>query len=84
MEVEVMKSEKNDLELSLDNVTIAEIMRVYLNKQNVEFAAWRRDHLTEPAILKVQSSGKTAKKEIGDAISEIRKDLSKISSLVKK
>jgi len=84
MEVEVMKSEKNDLEISLDNITIAEIIRVYLNKQDVEFAAWRRDHLTEPAILKVQSSGKTAKKEIGDAISEIKKDLAKVSALVKK
>jgi len=83
MEVEVVKDEKNDLEVKLDNITIAEILRVYLNNQNVDFVAWRRDHLTEPALLKVQSSGKTAKKEIGDAISEIKKDLAKISASVK-
>ena len=83
MEIEVLKDEKNDMEIRLDNVTVAELLRVYLNKNNVEFAAWRRNHLTEPAILKVQSSGKTVKKEIGDAISEIRKDLEKIKKGVK-
>jgi len=83
MGIEVLKDEKNDIEIKLDNVTVAEILRVYLNKNNVEFAAWRRNHLTEPAILKVQSSGKTVKKEIGDAIANIKKDLEWIRKNVK-
>lgn len=84
MEISTKLKEKNEIELNIKNVTIAEILRVYLNKQNAEFAAWRRDHITGPATLRVQSSGKTAQKEISDAISAIKKDLDKISTAVKK
>ena len=84
MEIEILKQDKNDLEVKLDNVTVAEILRVYLNKQGVEFAAWRREHPTKPAIMKVRSSGGTAKKEVSDAVIAIKKDLDKILKGVKK
>ena len=84
MEVEVLKQEKNEMEVKVDSVTVAEILRVYLNQGGAEFAAWRKKHLTEPAILRIESSGKTVKKEISDAVSAIKKDLGKIVSLVKK
>jgi len=84
MEVEILKHEKNEMEVKVDSITVAEILRVYLNKQGIEFAAWKREHLTEPAILRVESSGKTVKKEFSDAISAIKKDLNKVVSLVKK
>jgi DNA-directed RNA polymerase subunit L len=84
MESEILKEDKNEIEVSMDNATVAEILRVYLNEQGVDFAAWRKEHPTKPAIMKVQSSGRTAKKEISDAISSIKKDLNKISSSIKK
>ncbi|MFH1290847.1 MAG: RpoL/Rpb11 RNA polymerase subunit family protein [Nanoarchaeota archaeon] len=84
MEVETVKQDKNDLEVKIDNVTVAEILRVYLNNQGVEFAAWRREHPTKPVILKIQSKGKTAKKEVSDAIFAIKKDLDKLVKGVKK
>ena len=84
MKMEIVKQEKNDLEVKLDNITVAEILRVYLNKQGVDFAAWRREHPSKPVILKIESKGKTAKKEIVDAVSAIKKDLNKVLSLVKK
>ena len=84
MEVSTRLKEKNEIELSIKNVTVAEILRVYLNKQNAEFAAWRREHITGPAILRVQSSGKTVQKEITESITAIKKDLDKISSAIKK
>ena len=84
MDVKVLKQDKNEVEVSLDNVTLAEILRVYLNEQGIEFAAWRREHPTKPVIIKIQSSGKSVKKEVSDAISAIKKDLNKISSLVKR
>ena len=84
MEMEILNQDKNEIEVKVDSVTIAEILRVYLNQLGAEFAAWRKKHLTEPAILRVESSGKTVKKEISDAISAIKKDLNKIVSLVKK
>lgn len=82
MEVEILKNEKNEMEIKLDNLTVAEILRVYL--EGAEFVAWKREHLSEDPILKVESSGKTVKKEISEAVSAIKKDLSKISALVKK
>jgi DNA-directed RNA polymerase subunit L len=84
MKTIVLKEEKNEVEVSLDNVTVAEILRVYLNNQGVEFAAWKREHPTKPVVIKVQSSGKTVKKEISDAVVAIKKDLNKISSSLKK
>jgi len=84
MEVNTKLKEKNEIELNIKNVTITEILRAYLNKQNVEFVAWRRDHISGPAILRIQSSGKTVQKEIAEAISTIKRDLDKISTAVKK
>jgi DNA-directed RNA polymerase subunit L len=84
METEIVTQDKNDVELKIDNITVAEILRVYLNEQGNEFAAWRREHPSKPAIMKIQSSGKTVKKEVSDAIVAIKKDLNKILSLVKK
>jgi len=84
MEVEIIKQDKNEIELKIDNLTVAEVLREYLNKQGVDFAAWRREHPSKPLIMRVQSSGKTVKKEISDAISAINKDLDNLLKCVKK
>ncbi len=84
MSIEILKHEKNELEVKLDNLTVAEILRVYLNKQGIEFAAWRKEHPTKPVLLRIQGSGKTVNKEVSEAVSAIKKDLDKILSLVKK
>lgn len=81
----VLKLEKEEAEVELDDLTMAEILRVYLNKDNnVSFAAWKRVHLTEKPILKVKTKGKTAKKAISDAVSDITKDLDKTLAEFKK
>ena len=84
MEIEITKQDKNSIEFKIDNQTIAEILRVYLNNQGIEFAAWRKEHPTKPIIMKVKDSGKTAKKSFSDAIASIKKDLDRISSGLKK
>tara|TARA_Y100000310_G_scaffold241884_1_gene246033 strand:+ start:2322 stop:2576 length:255 start_codon:yes stop_codon:yes gene_type:complete len=84
MELEVIKSEKEELEVKIDNITVAEILRVYLNEQGVKFAVWRKEHPTKPAIFKIQTSGKTTKKAISEAISAIKKDTAKLSAILKK
>jgi len=83
MEINIIKEEKNQLELTIDNLTIAEIIRVYLNKQGIEFAAWRREHPSKPAFLKIKSSGKTIKKAINDAVAEIKKESSALANTKK-
>ena len=78
MEINVLKSSKDEVEVEIESLTIAEILRVYLNKDSaVDFVAWKRKHPTEKPILKVKTKGKTAKKAIADAVSSIGKDLDK-------
>ena len=63
MELTILKSSKDKVEVELGNLTIAEILRVYLNKDSfVTFTAWKREHPTEKPALLVKTKGKTAKK----------------------
>jgi len=79
MEIDILKSSKDEIELQVGNLTIAELLRVYLNKDSsVSFAAWKREHPSEKAILNAKTKGKTAKKAISDAVVAITKDLDKI------
>ncbi len=75
MNIEVISHSANECEVRVDNLTVAEIMRVYLNEQGIKFAAWRRDHLTQPAIFRIESSGKTVKKAISEAVAAASKDI---------
>ncbi|MEK6914946.1 MAG: hypothetical protein AABW89_00190 [Nanoarchaeota archaeon] len=84
MNVEIISQEPGIIELRVDNLTVAEILRVYLNNEGIKFAAWRRDHLTKPVIFRVESSGKNVKKDISGAVSAINKDLNAFSKLLGK
>ncbi len=85
MELEILKSSKDEIEVRLPNTTLVEILRVYLNKDDsVVFAAWKREHPSEKPILKVTTKGKTARKAIGDAVASITKDLDKTEEAFKK
>jgi DNA-directed RNA polymerase subunit L len=85
MELKILKDEKNELEVQIDNQTVAELVRVYLNEDDsVKMAAWKKEHYSKPLILKIISEGKTAKKALHDAIAKARKDLEKYSDEFKK
>ncbi len=81
MNVEIISHSANESEFKVSNLTVVEILRVYLNEQGIKFAAWRRDHLTQPAIFKIESSGKTVKKAVSEAVSAISKDIASLSKL---
>ena len=79
MEIKILKESKEEVEFEISNLTIAEILRVYLNKNpEVSFAAWKRDHPTKNPVMLVKTKGKSAKKAIEDAISDLVKDLEKV------
>ena len=84
MHIDVVSSEKDDIEFKIDNPTVAELLRVYLNEQGIKFAAWRREHPSKPVIMKIQTSSGTVKKAVGEAVEAIRKDIDSILALVKK
>jgi len=83
MNIEIIKQDKGDVELKIDNTTIAEIVREYLNENDIDFVAWKREHPTKPVIMKI-SSNKGIKKEVSNAVSSIKKDLDKIVKSIKK
>ena len=85
MEINVLKKEKNELLFEIDNITIAEILRVYLAEDSaVEFVAWKREHLTKSPVFKLKTSGKDAKKVLDSAVNSVTKDLDKLSGDFKK
>ena len=85
MKIKILANEKNELRVQIDNLTVAEILREYLQKDSaVEFAAWRQEHPSKPIILRIETKGKTAKKALHDAINLISKDADKLAAVVKK
>jgi len=84
MNIEVLKDEKHEIELNIDNLTIAEILRVYLYENGADFAAWRREHPSKPLVFRIESKDKTVKKAVADAVSAIKKDCDNILKVVKK
>jgi DNA-directed RNA polymerase subunit L len=85
MEINILKNEKEEIEFEIESLTLAEILRVYLNQDSsVVFAAWKRDHPTKKPILLVKTKGKNAKKAIDEAITSLVKDLDSLESDFKK
>jgi DNA-directed RNA polymerase subunit L len=85
MELKILKDEKNELDVSINNLTVAELLRVYLNQdESVKLGAWRKEHYSKPIILRIVTDGKSAKKALADAIAKARKDLEKYGDEFKK
>jgi DNA-directed RNA polymerase subunit L len=85
MEVKIIKNEKDDILLEMDNQTVAELLRVHLNEDdNVQMAAWKREHPDKPVIFQIKTKGKSAKKALEDAAAEIEKETEKILDEFKK
>ena len=78
MEVKVLRSEKNEIELEFDDVTLPEILRVYLNKDSaVTFAAWKKEHATVKPVLLVKTKSKDAKTVVDSVVKAIIADVEK-------
>ena len=85
MEVKVIKEEKDNLLFELNNQTVAEILRVYLNNDDaVSLAAWKIEHPGKPVTFEIKTKGKSARKTLEDAADKIEKDSSKIAEEFKK
>ena len=77
MDLKILKSDKEEIEVEIDNITLVEVLRVYLNKNSdVSFVAWKREHPTKNPVLKVKA--KNPKKAIKEAVSVVVKELDKI------
>tara|TARA_Y100000310_G_C20661660_1_gene805134 strand:- start:453 stop:716 length:264 start_codon:yes stop_codon:yes gene_type:complete len=85
MEIKILKDDKNELEFQIDNQTIAELVRVYLNQDSsVKLGAWKKEHYSKPIVMKIETDNKAPKKALHDAIAKAQKDLKKYSEEFKK
>ena len=82
MEVKILKEEKDSLDIEIGNLTIVEILRIYLNKQGAKMAAWKRDHPTKNPILHIE--GDNPKKLLKGAILNLEKEIDKVVEEFKK
>jgi len=82
MEVKILKDEKNELDIELSNLTVAEVLRVYLNKEGAKLAAWRREHPTKNPILHIESDN--PKKLLKKAIATLEKEIDSTAEEFKK
>jgi DNA-directed RNA polymerase subunit L len=82
MEIKILTDEKELLEVELTSVTIAEVVRIYLNKAGAKLAVWKSEHPTKNPVLRIE--GDKPKKMLKDAISVIEKDIDSAVSEFKK
>jgi DNA-directed RNA polymerase subunit L len=85
MELKILKEDKESIEIEVDNLTLAELLRVELWKDEAtEFAAWKRDHPSKPCVLALRTKGKAPKKVIQGTIEKIIKENEKLLEQFKK
>jgi DNA-directed RNA polymerase subunit L len=85
MEIKILKKEKDELHIELDNLTMVELLRNELWQDSaIEIAAWRREHPAKNPVLIVKTKEKSAKKALLDCISRIKKINDKLLSEFKK
>jgi len=84
MNIKILKEEKNYLEIEIDNLTLAEVMRSYLwkNKSTI-LAGWKREHPTKPIVLVLKTKG-DAKKVLKESIEKLRQELKELKQIAKK
>jgi len=82
MQIEVLSHEKGELNLQIDNQTVAEILRVYLNENGADFAAWKKEHPSKPIIMKIKAGN--VMKTITDSVAAIKKDCNALVNEIKK
>ena len=72
MEIKILKDDKNEMDIEIDNLTIVELLRVYLNKQGAKLAAWKREHPTKNPVLHIESDN--PRSILKKAIAQIEKE----------
>ncbi len=82
MEINILKDEKNVLDLEIDNLTVVELLRVYLNKNGAKLAVWKREHPSESPILHIEADN--PKKVLKETISKIEKEINSSIEEIKK
>ncbi len=85
MIVNVLKNEKNHLEMELNNLTMAELVRNELWEDScVTVAAWKKEHPTKNPVLVLRTDGKSAQKALTECLERVEKKNKKLIDEAKK
>lgn len=85
MQVKLIKESKEEIQLELDNLTIAELLRNALwEDKATALAVWHREHPTKNPILVLKTNGKNARKVLLATIEKLQKTSSKLMDEFKK
>ena len=82
MEIKILNDTKDILDIEISSITIAEVLRVYLNDAGADLAVWKREHPTKNPILHIE--GKNPKKLLKDAITKVENDIDSAVTSFKK
>ena len=82
MEVKILYEDKGSIDLEIGSLTIAEVLRVYLNSEGAKLAAWKRDHPTKNPVLRIE--GDNPKKLLKSAITKLEKEIDSVEKEFKK
>ncbi|MDO8517094.1 MAG: hypothetical protein Q7S33_03120 [Nanoarchaeota archaeon] len=82
MDIKIVKDEKKELDVQVNSLTLVELLRVYLNKEGADVAAWKREHPTKSPILHIEADN--PKKLLQKAITSAQKELDSILEETKK
>ena len=82
MEIKILNETKDSLDVEIGDLTIVELMRVYLNKEGANMAVWKRAHPTKNPVLHLEASN--PKKLLQKAIDSVKKELSSLETDFKK
>ena len=83
MNIKIIKEDKTSMDVEIDNLTVVELLRVYLNKDSsVNMAVWKREHPSKNPVLHVEADN--PKSVLKKAISTIQKELDTYSDEFKK
>ena len=82
MEIKILNDEKNSLDIELNNLTIAELLRVYLNENGAKLAVWKRDHPSKNPVLHIE--GNNPKKILKETISNLENEIDSLVDEFKK
>ncbi len=85
MKINFLLVEKEKIEVEIDNLTIAELLRDMLwEQEGVILAVWKRDHPSKNPIIVLETKGKDAKKILISTIEQIQELNSEMISQIKK
>ncbi len=82
MEIKIVKEEKGSIDVEVSNLTIAEVLRVYANKEGAKLAAWKKEHQTSNPVLHIEADN--AKKLLKNAIKSLEKEIDNTVTAFKK